>query len=179
MLNHGLYTDCGWSVPVTFVDPAGAVVDLSGSEYTAEVYQDGALKFVFRSTGSSASEGTIDVASAATGVLTFNATETQHAAVLAGLYRLHLYRDATDDIWAAEADFLVGEPGDRETYISFDRTVGASVELPIIIGGGGTADPMFPFDAGLSSTDYFSAQVFDFGTSGGPAGSTYDLGSSS
>lgn len=159
MLNHGLYTDCGWTVPVTFVEPDGTAADLSGAQYVADVYLDGTKVFAFRSTGNSASEGTIDTSLAATGKLTFNATETQHAAVLAGLYRLHLYRDLTDDIWAAEADFLVGEPGDRETYMSFDRTVGASVELPIIIGGGSSG--------------------IDLGNPGGPSGEIFDMGSPS
>ena len=178
MLNHGLYTDCKWSVPATFVDSAGAAVDLSGVNYVATAVLDGAVVFTFRSTGAGAAEGTIDTTSAATGKLTFEATTTQHAAVKAGLYRFHLVRDLADDIWAAEASLLIGAPGDQETYLQFDRIVGASVELPILVGGGG-ADPMFPFDAGLSSTDYFGLQVFDFGSSGGTAGATYDLGSSS
>jgi hypothetical protein len=159
MLNHGLYTDTLWSVPVTFVDAAGAAVDMSGVQYVADVYQNGAVAFTFRSTGADTDEGTIDVTSAATGVLTFAATETQHAAVAAGLYRFHLYRDLTDDIWAAEATLLIGSPGDRETYLKFDRTVGASVELPIVIGGGGTG--------------------IDLGNPGGPSGEIFDMGSPS
>lgn len=159
MLNHGLYTDTLWSVPVTFVDTAGAAVDLSGVQYVADVYQNGTLAFTFRSTGADTDEGTIDVTDAATGVLTFEATETQHAAVAAGLYRFHLYRDLTDDVWAAEATLLIGQPGDRETYLKFDRTVGASVELPIVIGGGGTG--------------------IDLGNPGGPSGEIFDMGSPS
>jgi hypothetical protein len=179
MLNHGLYTGTLWTVPATFVDTSGDAVDLSGIDYVATVVLDGTTVFTFRSTGAASNEGTIDTSAAATGVLTFNATVTQHAAVLANLYRFHLVRDLTDDIWAAEATLLIGEPGDLETYLKFDRTVGASVELPILVIGGGGADPMFPFDAGFSSTDYFGLQAFDFGSSAGPAGATYDLGSSS
>jgi hypothetical protein len=159
MLNHGLYTDTLWTVPITFVDAAGAVVDMSGVQYVAEVFTNGASVFTFRSTGASASEGTIDVTSAASGILTISATETQHAAVAAGLYRLHLVRDLDDDVWAAEASLLIGQPGDRETYLKFDRTVGATVELPIVIGGGSSG--------------------IDLGNPGGPSGEIFDMGSPS
>lgn len=176
MLNYGLYTDSLWSVPVTFVDTAGDPVDLSGVDYVATVWQNGEEVFAFKSSGAAADEGTIDVTNAATGVLTFVATPDQHAAVEAGFYRLHLVRDLADDVWAAEANLLIGQPGDRETYLKFDRTVGASVELPIVIGAGG-AEPDFPFDGGNAATDYFGLQVFDFGSATGPSDETIDLGS--
>jgi hypothetical protein len=162
MLNHGLYTDTLWTVPITFVDAAGAVVDMSGVQYVAEVFADGASVFTFRSTGASASEGTIDVTSAASGILTISATETQHAAVAAGLYRFHLYRDLTDDVWTAEGTLLIGAPGDRETYLKMDqnqtRTVNGAVYLPIQVGTTG----------GL-----------DLGNPDGPDGTIFDLGSPS
>jgi hypothetical protein len=180
MLNHGLYTGTLWSVPVTFVDAAGDPVDMSGIEYFAEVFADGVPIFVFRSSGAAADEGEIDTASAADGVLTFTATQEQHAAVPAGLYRLHLLRDLADDVWTAEGTLLIGEPGDRETYLRMDlnrtREVNAAVYLPIIVGGGGV-EPDFPFDGGNAATDYFGLQVFDFGSATGPSDETIDLGS--
>jgi hypothetical protein len=174
MLNHGLYTDTLWSVPVNFVDTAGAAVDLSGVEYVATVWLNGTEAFAFKSTGAASDEGTIDTTDAATGVLTFAATETQHAAVAAGLYRLHLVRDLDDDVWAAEASLLIGQPGDRETYLKFDRTVGATVELPILVGGGTGG---FALDGGLSGTDYTGLALFDMGIASGSAGGAIDLGS--
>jgi hypothetical protein len=172
MLNHGLYTDTVWSVPVTFVDTDGDAVDLSGAEYVATAWLNGTEAFVFKSTGAASDEGTIDTAAAATGVLTFEATLTQHAAVAAGLYRLHLVRD-DDDIWTAEANLLIGAPGDRETYLKFDRTVGATVELPIVVGGTGG----FALDGGLSDTNYTGLAVFDMGNASGSEGGAIDLGS--
>lgn len=156
MLNHGIYTDCAWSVPVTFVDPSNNPVDLSSGEYVAEVYRNGEVAFVFRSTGAAADEGTIDTADAADGILTFETTEDVSAGIAAGLYRLHLKRDSTDDIWTAEATLLVGSPGDRETYLKFDRTTGGSVELPITV-----VDGIPP----------------DLGGPTGPSGRVFDLGS--
>lgn len=175
MLNHGLYTDTLWSVPVTFVDTNGDAVDMSGREYVAEAYLNGTLVFTFRSTGADTDEGTIDTSDAASGILSFDATLTQHAAVSAGLYRLHVRRTLPDDIWTAEANMLIGNPGDRETYIKFDRTVGASVELPIVIGSGsgGTAG----FDGGSADTDFGSIPVFDMGGASGSVGGIIDLGS--
>jgi hypothetical protein len=163
MLNHGLYTDQSWSVPVTFVDAAGAAVDMSGVQYVAEVFADGVPVFAFRSTGADTDEGTIDLTAAATGVLTFNATEAQHAAVQAGLYRFHLWRDIADDVWTAEGTLLIGEPGARETYLKMDqnrsRTINAAVYLPIVLGGGSSG--------------------IDLGNPGGPSGEIFDMGSPS
>jgi hypothetical protein len=161
MLNHGLYTDQSWSVPVTFVDAAGATVDMSGVQYVADVFADGVLIFTFRSTGADVDEGTIDLTAAASGKLTLSATEAQHAAVPAGLYRLHLWRDLAEDVWAAEGTLLIGQPGDRETYLKMDQnrgsTLNAAVYLPIVIGGGGTG--------------------IDLGNPGGPSGEIFDMGS--
>lgn len=173
MLNHGLYTDTLWSVPVTFVDTSGDPIDLSGAQYIATVWLNGTEVFVFKSTGADTDEGTIDTSQAATGVLTFAATETQHAAVAAGLYRVHLVRDLTDDVWTAEANMLIGQPGDRETYLKFDRTVGASVELPILVGSSSG------FDGGSATTDYTGLPAFSFGNASGGADGLIDLGSSS
>jgi hypothetical protein len=173
MRNHGIYTDTAWTVPVTFVDPQGVVVDMSGADYIAEVVKDGVTVFVFRSVNASTSEGTIDMTDASTGVMVFNATETQHAAVASGMYRLHLVRDLTDDIWAAEATLVVGGPGDRETYLRFDTTVGATVELPIVVGGSGN----FSFDGGSSNTNYTGFPVFDLGGASGTAGGSLNMGS--
>lgn len=118
--NHGLYTDTAWAVPVLFKDAAGAAVDMSGYAYVAELIAAGATAFSFKSTGGGASDGTIDTAQAATGTLTFNASSTQHAAVSAGLYRIHLKRDVADDVWTAEGTVVIGGPGANETYVRFD-----------------------------------------------------------
>lgn len=159
--NHGLYTDCDWNVPVTFRDTSGAVVNLSGAEYVADVYRDGVAVFAFRSLGSAADEGTIDLTNATTGVLTFRATPTEHAGLASGLYRFHLKRDLANDVWAAEAMLLIGDPGDVETYLKFDRTSGAFVELPIIVGG--ISDGIATFDAGFANTDYTGIPSWDLG----------------
>lgn len=153
MLNHGLYTDCRWSVSVDFVDPVGAAINLSGAQYVADVVANGAVVFRFRSTGAAANEGIIDLTHADTGNLRFDATETQHASVAAGLYRFHLKRDSTNGIWTAEATLVVGAPGDAEAYLKFDRTVGAAVELPNVVVSG-----------------------FELGSPNGPAGRFLDLG---
>lgn len=178
MLNYGLYTDSLWSVPVTFVDADGDPVDLSGVEYFAEVYADGVQVFAFRSTGAAADEGQIDTAAAASGILTLTATEAQHAAVPAGLYRLHLLRDLADDVWTAEGTLLIGEPGDRETYLKMDqnrtRQVNAAVYLPIVVGGGTGG---FALDGGAATTDFTGLPAFDFGAASGSAGGAIDLGS--
>ncbi|MEY5097589.1 MAG: hypothetical protein RJA36_308 [Pseudomonadota bacterium] len=164
-LNHGLYTDTLWSVPITFVDAAGAAINLSGAEYVAEVYNNGVLVFTFRSVGAAADEGLIETTNAATGILRLTATEVQHAGVRAGVYRLHLFRDLTDDIWTAEGTLLIGSPGDRETYLKMDgnrtRTVNAAVVLPIIVGG--TSDGITSFDAGSAATDFTSIPLWDLG----------------
>jgi hypothetical protein len=180
-LNHGLYTDTLWSVPVTFVDAAGAAINMSGVPYVAEVFRDGVLEFVFRSTGAASDEGTIDLTAATAGKLTFVATEPQHAAVPAGLYRFHLWRDLTDDVWTASGALLIGKPGDRETYLKMDgnrtRTVNASVLLPIVIGGDGGGTDSFVLDGGAAATDFTGLPAFDFGNASGPEGGAIDLGS--
>lgn len=163
MLNHGLYTDALWSVPIVFKDAAGSPVDLSGFQYLAEVWLNGTKVFTFKSTGGGATDGVINLANAASGQLVLTATVSQHAGVQAGLYRIHIKRDLTDDVWVAEGDILVGEPGDRETYIKMDQnrssTVNAAVYLPIVIGDGGSG--------------------IDLGNPGGPSGEIFDMGSPS
>ena len=116
--NHGLYTDCAWAVPVLFSDPAGAAVDLSGSEYVAEMIANGAVVFTFKSTGAGAGDGDIDTALAADGTLTFSVTKTQSETISAGFYRLHLKR--VSDVWTAEGTVIIGDRGANETYMRFD-----------------------------------------------------------
>lgn len=181
MLNHGLYTDTLWSVPVTFVDAAGAAINLSGFEYVAEVVQNGNTVFAFRSTGAAADEGTISTTDAATGKLTLVATEAGHASVDAGLYRVHLFRDLADDVWTASGTLLIGDPGDRETYLKMDgnrtRAVNAAVHLPIVIIGEGTGSDTFALDGGAATTNFTGLPAFDFGSADGTAGGAIDLGS--
>ncbi len=118
--NHGIYTDTVWAVPVTFRDTAGSTIDLSGYAYVAELVANAAVVFRFKSTGAGATDGTLDLTSAATGVIGFNATIAQHANVTAGIYRVHLKRDLSDDVWTAEGTILIGDPGAKETYLVFD-----------------------------------------------------------
>jgi hypothetical protein len=170
-LNHGLYTDTLWSVQAEFAYQDGSTMDLTGEEYIAEAYQNGELMFTFRSSGAAANEGVILIGGATSGMLTFQATLAQHAAVKPGLYRLHLKRDQADDVWHAEATMLVGQPGDRETYLRFDESVFTTVAPPT--GGSGG----FFFDGGDAATDYSGLPAFDFGSAASPEGGSIDLGS--
>ena len=120
IVNHGLYTDTVWAVPVTFKDTSGAVINLSGHPYVAEIVTNGVVIFRFRSTGAASNEGTLDLTNAATGVIGFNATIAQHTGVAAGLYRVHLKRDQVEDAWLSEGTILIGDPGAKETYLIFD-----------------------------------------------------------
>jgi hypothetical protein len=120
-MNHGLYTDTAWYVPVLFNAADGTAQDLSGSAYLAEMYLNGSIVFRFRSAGNASNEGTLDVSQAANGIIAFVATSAQHAGVAAGFYRLHLKRDLADDTWQAEGNMLIGAPGAVETYISMDE----------------------------------------------------------
>ena len=120
IVNHGLYTDTVWAVPVTFKDTAGNLINLTGHQYVADVFSNGVNKFTFRSSGASVTEGTLGLANAATGVISFNATITQHAGVKAGIYRLHLKRDLGEGAWFSEGTILIGDPGAVETYLLFD-----------------------------------------------------------
>lgn len=159
-MNNGLYTDTAWRVPVLFRDPGGTVLDMSGYAYLADVLLNGVTVFRFRSTGAAADEGTIDVAQAESGVITFNATIAQHQEVAAGLYRLHLKRDLAEDTWQASGFMLVGAPGAAATYITFDapevesasaasyaaqarywaeQAVGGPASINYILDGGGQA----------------------------------------
>jgi hypothetical protein len=138
-VNYGLYTDTAWSVPIVFKDVTGAVVNLSGAEFLADVISSsGAVVFRFKSTGGGATDGVIDKSQAINGILTFTASSTQHANIVAGIYRVHLKKDLTDDVWTSEGTMLVGGPGASDTYLTFDDpsngTVGA---LVINVGGGG------------------------------------------
>lgn len=124
--NLGIYTDTAWSVPFTFTDTTGVLVNLAGAEYVADVISSsGAVAFRFKSTGGGATDGVIDKTLAASGVLTFSATIAQHVDVLPGLYRIHLKKDLSDDVWTAEGSMLVGLPGMVETYIDFDDPTSA------------------------------------------------------
>lgn len=118
--NHGLYTDTVWAVPVTFRDTAGSTINLSGYAYVAELVANAGVVFRFKSTGGGAGDGTLDLTNAATGVIGFNATIAQHASVTAGIYRVHLKRDLSEDVWTSEGTILIGDPGAKETYLLFD-----------------------------------------------------------
>lgn len=123
-INHGLYTDCAWSVASVFTDTAGDPVDLSGEHYIATAYaRDGSVVFVFKSNSPSASQGSIDRTDAASGILTFTAAVSAHAGAFSGVYRVHLRIDETgdEDRWQADGSMLVGKPGARETYLKWDR----------------------------------------------------------
>lgn len=120
-MNHGLYTDTAWYVPVLFNTADGTALNLSGANYLAEMYQNGTMVFRFKSTGNAANEGSLDLSQAANGIIAFLATSAQHAGIAAGLYRLHLKKDLADDTWQAEGNVLIGAPGALETYILMDE----------------------------------------------------------
>jgi len=119
-MNHGLYTDTAWNVPVLFQTADATALDLSGDAYLADLLLNGAVIFSFKSSGAGAGDGQIDVTQASAGVLVFTATIAQHQAVSAGFYRIHLKRDRAIDTWQAEGNVLIGAPGATETYIAFD-----------------------------------------------------------
>jgi len=131
-VNHGIYTDTLWSVPVVFSN------ELLDTDYILDVYSAATKVFTFKSTGAAAGEGTIDLTDIATDQLGFVATEAQHAAMAAGLYRLHLYTAGTDSIWQATGQMLVGLPGAKSTYLRFDAVDNGSavVANPITVAGG-------------------------------------------
>ena len=165
MINHGLYTDTLWSVPVTFRDGAGAAVDLSGKAFVLQLIDaGGAVAFSFKSSGAGAGEGTIDTTSAATGVLSFAATEAQHAAVSAGFYRAHLFADAADDVWQATGKVLIGSPGEAETYLLFDDITAnpsATVEGIVTVR---LVTSLAAFDGGSAFTDYSTGPSINLGS---------------
>lgn len=136
-INHGVYTDTSWNVPVVFTESDGDPRNMSGVDYVLQILSaKGQVAFTFRSSSPAADEGQIGLASAASGQLNFSATETQHAAVTAGLYKAHLYVDAADDVWIASGRLLVGKPGATSTYLIFDRFSSsgpASVALPVVV----------------------------------------------
>lgn len=141
-LNMGLYTDCLWAVPLAFTDGNGVAVDLSGTDYVAQLIGGGIPVMTFRSTGAASDEGLIDTSGAASGQLALTATVAQHAGVAPGVYRLHLVRDLADDIWTATGRVVIGAPGAAETYMVIDEVTGGNgtAALPILVtvsGGGG------------------------------------------
>lgn len=123
-INHGLYTDCAWSVASVFTDSAGDPVDLSGKHYLATLHaRDGSTVFTFKSDSPTGSQGTIDRTDASSGVLTFTAAVSVHQGAFTGVYRIHLRVDETgdEDVWQADGSILIGKPGARETYLKWDR----------------------------------------------------------
>jgi hypothetical protein len=164
MTNHGLYTDVAWAVPVLFTDEAGEAIDLSGSAFVLQLIdRAGSVAFTFRSSGNASNEGAIDTTQAASGRLSFTATETQHAAVAAGLYRAHLYVDATDDLWQAVGKALIGTPGEAQTYLEFESvndggaaTVSGTVTIRLVTS---TA----AFDGGSANSDFSTGPSLDLG----------------
>lgn len=121
-INHGLYTDTSWAVSLIFKNDDGAAANLSGFQYVMDVLLGNTVVFRFKSNTPGATEGTIGLASAASGQLDFTATPTAHVLVAAGIYRVHLKRDLSDDIWYATGKMKVGKPGERTTYLTIDRT---------------------------------------------------------
>lgn len=131
-INHGLYTDTSWAVSLVFENDDGAAPDLSGFHYVMDVLLGTTVVFRFKSNSPGAAEGTLGVASAASGQLDFTATPTAHALVAAGVYRVHLKRDLSDDIWYATGRMKVGKPGERTTYLTIEKT-SASGTAPLSV----------------------------------------------
>lgn len=165
MINHGLYTDTAWSVPVEFKDPAGAAVDLSGKAFVLQLIDgSGAVAFSFKSSGAGAGDGTIDTTLAGTGTLGFAATEAQHAGVAAGFYRVHLYADAADDVWQATGKILIGRPGEAQTYLQFEEVssgVSATVSGVVTIR---LVTSTAAFDGGSAYSDFSTGPSLDLGS---------------
>lgn len=165
MINHGLYTDTAWSVPIEFKDPAGVAVDLSGKAFVLQLIDgSGAVAFSFRSTGGGQSDGTIDITSAASGSLTFAATEAQHASVTAGFYRAHLYADAADDVWQATGKVLIGKPGEAQTYLQFDDITANQTATVSGIATIRLVTSTAAFDGGSAYSDFSTGPSLDLGS---------------
>lgn len=164
-INHGLYTDTLWAVPVKFTDANGAAVDMSGKQFVLQLINTaGTVAFSFRSTGAGAGEGTINTTDAAQGQLSFAATEAQHADVAAGVYRAHLYADAADDVWQATGKVLIGKPGEAQTYLQFDDITANQTATVSGIATIRLVTSTAAFDGGSAYSDFSTGPSLDLGS---------------
>lgn len=165
VINHGLYTDTVWAVPVTFKDTAGQAINLAGAQYVLRMIdKSGGVAFIFRSNGNAANEGKIDTTSANIGQLGFTATEAQHAGVKAGLYRLQLETNDPDSVWIAIGNMLVGNPGAAQTYMVFDTVSSGNA-----VSASGTVTVRLitssaVFDGGSAYSDFTTGPSLDLGS---------------
>lgn len=154
MANQGIYTNTAWSHGVQFQAPDGTPLALAGL-YECDVIdrdQPNTPVFTFR-----AADGTLDHTEQAQGRLRLFATVAQHAAVGAGLYRLHMRRvDNATFYWAAEGQVQVGKPGDLDTFIVFSNATDGSTPTSFVPALGGPAGQTF-FLTGTSLTSYTPA----------------------
>jgi len=148
MPNPGSYQETHWRFAILFKGANDAIVDLSGRSWLAEMFAlDGSSVFKWKSVGAITGEGTIDTASASTGVIVLDATEAQHAAVPAGVHYTWTLYDITtpsDPVYMANGEAFVGVPGATRTVFRIVETFGNTLVGEMLVGPPGPVGPVGP-----------------------------------